>query len=100
MDRIGCKRKACVQAVLFRNMGAGLLGALSAFIILCLSVGIVLAEADLTNGRGEIIHYQANPADTQFPAGNFRISGGDLADWAGATAAVSSPERGMVPSRL
>lgn len=77
-------------------VGMGLLGVFVAFSVLCLSVGIVLAEADLTNSRGEIVHYQAGPAKTQFPEGNFRKTGANLQAWTGSLAGASSPERGMV----
>jgi hypothetical protein len=76
--------------------GMALLSSLAALIIVCLSAGIVLAEADLTNSRGEVMHYQADPDRTQFPQGNFRLTGGTLKDWTGNLDQASSPQRGMV----
>ena len=55
----------------FGGWGAGLLGSLSAAILICTGIGVVLGEADLTNADGEIRHYQANPADNRLAQGNF-----------------------------
>lgn len=83
----------------FRNtiggLGAGLLGALSVLIILCMGAGVVLGEVDLTNGDGDIVHYQADPADNRLSQGNFKNTG-SLNQWTGSVAAASSPEKGMV----
>jgi hypothetical protein len=76
--------------------GVTLLSSLAAFIILCLSAGVVLAEVDLTNRDGEVVHYQANPEKTVFPQGNFRVTGGTLKDWTGDLDKASSPQRGLV----
>lgn len=83
----------------FRNTiggtGAGLLGMLSVLILLCMGTGIVLGEMDLTNGNGEVIHFQANPDNNRLSQGNFK-NAGSLKQWTGSLAAVSSPEKGTI----
>jgi hypothetical protein len=78
---------AILDRTLVRNrIGAwsgGLLAALSCLMLFCLSVGIAWA-ADLTNGRGEIVHYEANPSKDALARGNFRLTQGSLEGWSGS----------------
>ena len=69
----------------------GLLGLLSILILLCLSTGLVLGEADLTNWNGEIVHWQANPENNQLAQGTFSQNHGKLDGWTGALASVATP---------
>ncbi len=92
--------RGILNRTLLRNRigawGGSLLGVLSCFIISCLTMGVALADVDLTNKWGDLVHYQADPAQNKLPQGNFVKTGGKLDGWKGSLGSVSSPEKGTI----
>ncbi|MDF3057293.1 MAG: hypothetical protein K0R17_1508 [Rariglobus sp.] len=91
--------RSILDRTLLRNRigtwSGSLLGVLSCFIFSCLTLGVALGEVDLTNKWGNVVHYQADPAQNKLLQGNFVKTGGKLEGWTGSLDSVS-PEKGMI----
>lgn len=96
-----------IRAILNRTLlrdrigswSGSLLGVLACGILLSLTVGVALGDVDVTNKHGQIVHYQADPAQNKLAQGNFAKTGGKLDGWTGSLGSVSSPEKGMIQLR-